>query len=486
MFELNPRRRPRAALNSSLLGAALTLGTAFMPGTASAASYHTAGVDQFQMQRLPDILPADEEARETWARALAFDLAVYGRVAALEYDQMYRQAVDKSDPLYTGFNRFAHGRDLAGPGYQPFKSPNADTLYSNAWLDLSNGPVLITVPDTDGRYFTLNFLDFYGSASNISARIQGTRGGRYLVADANWEGPVPEGLTLFRVTTPYAWILMRVLVDNSAELPEVRRLQDRFTIEAVGARPAPAASHFPSPDWQNPEDFLAIMDFVVREVGYPASEEALVYRYRGLGVGGDESPESVWQDPARRRGIEAGFADADQVIERSTAQTGKKTGNWTEALDLGRYGFNYLYRASLNTLGTGANVTDENHPFVTFFDGSGAALDGSETCYQLQLAPPPPVQFFWSVTLYDAQTRELYPNAENRYLVNDRVPDLVRAANGAVTIHFQHTRPAQADSLNWLPTPAGPFYIGLRAQGPGPAIRNGDWKPDDIRRTPCL
>ncbi len=469
--------RLRPLLRAGLFGAGCAL------GATAAGSYSVDHVDQYQRQRLADTLPAQAAARESWARALAFDLALYGRVAALEYQQMYEQAVDSTAPGYTGFNRFAHGRDLAGPGYLPFKSPNADTLYSNAWLDLSAGPVLIEVPDTAGRYFTLNFLDFYGNASNISARTHGTGGGRYLVADANWEGSVPEGATLFRVATPYTWILMRVLVNDSGELAAIRQLQDKFTITALSQEAS--EKRFPAPHWREPRQFLEIMDFVIREVGYPRAEEALVYRYRGLGVGGGESPASVWQDSARRQGIIAGLEEADTVIEASMAQTGKKAGNWTEALDLGRYGFNYLYRATLNTLGTGANVTDENYPFVTFTDAAGQPLDTSNTCYQLRLDPPPPVNFFWSVTLYDAQTRELYPNEMQRYLVNDRAPDLVRDADGAVTIHFQHGEPAPGSGLNWLPAPAGKFYVGLRAQGPGEAILTGDWKPDDIRSTPC-
>lgn len=477
----SPTRCGSGPIRAGLLAAVCLL----HPPGASASAYLTDQVDQYQTQRMADTVPADEVARETWARALAVDLGLYGRVAALEYAQMYHQAVDENDPDYTGFNVFAHGRDLAGPGYQPFKSPNADTLYSNAWLDLSAGPVLITVPDTNGRYFTLNFLDFYGNASNISARTHGTSGGRFLIAPAGWDGPVPGGVTLFRVATPYTWILMRVLVNDAGELAAVRRLQDRFTIAPASAAAAGTAPQFPAPDWRDPLHFLQIMDFVIRHVGYPAAEEALVYRYRGLGVGGTEPTSAVWQDDARRRGIAAGLAEADSIIGRSMSQTGQRSGNWTEPLDIGRFGFNYLYRATLNTLGTGGNVTDENYPFVTFTDAQGKPLDGRGNCYQLLLDPPPPVDFFWSVTLYAADTRELYPNERNRYLVNDRTPDLVRDPAGGVTIQFQHERPANATSVNWIPAPAGEFYIGLRAQGPGPAIRSGAWKPRDIRRTAC-
>ncbi len=148
--------------------------------------YTTDQITQFQLPRLPDVVPGDPAARRAWARVLAFDATLYGTASVLEYVQLYRQAVDAKAIGYTGFNRFAHGRKLAEPGYQAFKSPNADTLYSNAWLDLQNGPVLFTVPDTQGRYYTANFIDMYANASNIGARTHGTRAGRYLIATTDW------------------------------------------------------------------------------------------------------------------------------------------------------------------------------------------------------------------------------------------------------------------------------------------------------------
>ncbi len=461
-------------------GAALWGGAAVAAGDGNAAAYDRARADQAQSATLADVVPADTEARQTWARHLAYDAAIYGQVLALHYQQLRAQALDSAGPNYTGFNVFAHDRQLAAPGYKPFKSPNADTLYSNAWLDLSGGPVQLDVPDTDGRYYTVNFLDAYGNATNISARTHGTKGGRYWIAAAHWQGDVPADVTLFRVTTPYVWILMRILTTDAADARRVNRLQDRFRLTPT----VPAARRMPFPAAGLDDDltYFSSVDYMLRAVGYPAEEAVLVRRFRALGIGDGTVRARAEADPALRAALSEGRRDALQVIERSIGQGGRPVGGWSAAVDVGRYGENYLYRAAINTLGTGANVVDENYPFTTFVDADGARLDGATGHYRLTLAPPPPARFFWSVTAYDARTRELIPNPAGRYIINDRTPGLVRGKDGSVTILMRRDKPKGREAANWLPTPDGPFYIAIRAQGPSPDIAAGRWAPPAIER----
>ncbi|MCW1384921.1 DUF1254 domain-containing protein [Novosphingobium sp. KCTC 2891] len=447
---------------------------------AVAPSYDPTQADQYQSASLPDTVPAVPEARQALARSLAFQATLYGTVAVLEFRQLYQQAVDRADPQFVGFNAFAHGRSLAGPGYKPFKSPNADTLYSNAYLDLRDGPVLFEVPDTAGRYFTANFLDIYGNATNISARLHGTKGGRFLIATTDWKGDVPEGATLFRVTTPLTWILLRVLVHSNADVGAAVALQDRFRLTPLAATARP--TQWPDGRDESAAGFMRILDFLQRTCGHPLREDALVHGFQPIGIVGARPFDEVMADGPTRAGIEQGFSEAQGVIKASMAQNGRRVGAWSDPLDIGRYGFNYLYRAAVNTLGTGANVVDENHPFTSFVDAAGERLDGSRSEYRLKLAPPPPARYFWSVTVYDATTRELYPNALGRYLINDRTPGLKREKDGSVSIVFTHATPKGRGEANTLPVPAGPFYVAIRAQGPEEAIRNGTWHPSAIER----
>lgn len=482
-------RRHRRRTGSPCVAVCVALAGLIAAGTAGAAAnettvapmYQPETADQFPWPRLPDTVPADVEARRLWARSLAFDATLYGTVSVLQYRQMYEQAIDRRHAGYTGFNAFAHDRRLAEPGYAPFKSPNADTLYSNAWLDLSQGPVVLEVPDTAGRYYTANFLDMYGNATNISARTHGTKGGRYLIVPANWQGTVPPGVQPFRVTTPYVWILLRILVSDAADTGTANALQDRFRLTAPDATGA-AMRDWPDGRFTDAVGFFRILDCVLRTNGHPAQEQALVYRYRGIGIAAAEPYDRVIVDEAIRAGLEAGHAEARRVIEKSIGQNGRPVGAWMEPVNIGRYGFNYLYRASVNTLGTGANVTDENYPFTTFRDGDGEPLDGSRGDYELVLAPPPPARFFWSVTVYDAGTRELVPNRARKYLVNDRTPGLVRGRDGSVTIRLKAWPESAEVPANGLPIPSGPFYLAIRAQGPQADLLEGRWRPPAVRR----
>ncbi|WP_380879463.1 lipoprotein [Sphingomonas sp. DBB INV C78] len=468
----------------ALLVSLIALMVGASPSAASdevSSSYDPGGAAQHQMPVHPDRIPADPEARRIWARSLAYDATIYGTMAVIQYQEMHRQAVDRTSPDYTGFNRFAHSRTLAGPGYAAFKTPNADTLYSNAWLDLTRGPVLFDVPEMGTRYFTANFIDAYGNASNISARTRGFAAGRYLIAPVGWQGTVPEGVELFRVATPYMWVLLRVLVDgHAADIGAANTLQDGFRFTPFAGSRADTAVEYPPARIESALDFFRILDFVLRSNGHPEGEEALVQRYHGIGVGGAVGLAKASEDPVVREAIAEGYAEAQTVIGRTVNQTGWPVGTWRSAVDAGRYGFNYLYRAAAATLGAGANVSDENYAFTTFKDGKGDALDGAQHTYRLVLAPPPPVRFFWSVTVYDAKTRELHPNPIHRYLISDRTPGLRRGPDGSVTIELRPHAPVKGGSANWLPVPSGPFYLALRAQGPEPEILSGAWTPPPV------
>lgn len=462
---------------------AATTAQAEPSGVTLSQSYSLDEVNERVWPRNPDIAPTDPAVRAEWAKMLAYDAAVYGTSPVLLYRQMHDQAVNSKNANYTGFNKFHHDPALADPDYKPFTTPNADTLYSNAWLNLSAGPVVLTVPDMGETYYTANFIDIYSNSSNISARTHGFRGARYLIVPAGWEGEVPEGMQKFTVATPYSWILLRILAANPEDVSAVQRLQAGFRIEPLKAGQAlPAADTYPAPDTESAAEFFRILDWVLRANGHPEGEAALVYRYRGIGLGGAQAFETAAQDPAIRSGLEEGFKSAQGLIDSVRLLSGYPAGSWKVPADTGAWGYNYLYRATINTLGTGANLPTENYPFNTFVDGDGALFDGSAASYRLRLSPPPPAKFFWSVTLYDARTKKLAPNPIGRYVIGDRTKGLKREADGSVTIAIQADDPGQAQRSNWLPAPKGPFYLVIRAQGPEQKLLEGRWLPQPVER----
>jgi hypothetical protein len=443
--------------------------------------YELADVDQLQIESRPDVVPDDPGSRATYAQMLAMDAAIYGLPSVYQYAQMYVQAVDRSSETYTGFDAWFHQRDVATPEFKAFKTPNVDTLYSNAWLDLTEGPALIHIPAIRSRYYTLHFLDAYSNSTNLSSRTVGPDGGDFLVAPTTWDGSVPAGATLFRVASPYMWILMRILVrDSASDIEEVRALQDAVAISPTGGigngdfvTVSPEAAES---DWRS---FFPALDFSLRANGHPVHEDAYVYRFRSIGLGGAVPLDLDTLDDATRRGIEAGFADAMDVIGNSRSQLGEPVGDtgWVTG-SAGEDGFNYLRRAVRNLVGTGGNVIAEKVFFATHASGTAEPLDGAATKYVLDLDTPPPVDGHWSLTVYPTATGLLYPNEIDRYAIAPTTPGLEHGSDGSLRILIQHARPANI--ANWLPAPPEEFYLDLRTWEPRDEIRRGRWRPGPV------
>jgi hypothetical protein len=453
-----------------------------------APSYALADVDLLRAPELPDIVPADPELRRTWATQLAIDATLYGLPAVLQYRQMYRQAVDRADSRYVGFNRLEHDRELARPGYAAFTTANVDTLYSHAWLDLSAGPVVFDVPPMGTRYYTLHFLDAYSNATNLSTRTLGPDGGRFAVAPVGWSGPDQlDRLPVFRVATPYVWLLMRILVRGSQDVPTVHRLQDDVHI-SVPPRDRDGRLPFVAPPAADDEldagGFLAILDNILRRNGHPVQEDALVYRFRGLGIGWEHALDATTWDGVVAAAVEDGYRLGLRLAAGVRGERGMPAPGDTgwRTLHSGSYGFNYLHRAATNLVGLGATVREENASFTTFMDSAGQPLDGARGRYAVSLDPPP-VDGFWSLTVYDARTQDLHPNPLDRYGLNDRDPLVAGRQPGPVEAMFAPDRPEAGGAGVWVPVPAGPFYLVLRAYLPRQEILDGEWAPAPVRRT---
>lgn len=433
-------------------------------------------------KQAPALLPSNTEDRQALLRSAAFDATIYGLPAYLQYKEMYRQAVDEASGAFSGFNTFIHERQLAGPGYAAFKVPNSDTLYSTAWLDLTRGPLEVTIPATSLKYFTLNLFDMYGNPSNLSTRTIGSDGGRFLLVPPRWRGDVPAGLTRVEVTTPHVWVLMRVFAQTPGELRQAHSFQDGVQIlprgdlasveRTLGDPPAPL---------DTAADFMRVLDYILHTNGHLAGEAALVNWFGSIEGLGSGCFDPGRLDPASLQAIEAGHEQAMTLVDNARSQLGQPTGTGWMSVVKGNYGYNYLRRAINNLAGLGANVREENASFTTFVDASGAPLDASTGSYRLQLTQPPPVDAFWSVTLYDAMTFELYPNSLDRYLIGDRTSGLKVEGDGSIEIKIQHDQP---ESGNWLPAPSGPFFLVIRSYLPKPAAPSGEWLPPPVQRMP--
>lgn len=436
-------------------------------------SFDLAGVDQVQVSTRPDLVPTDASARRELARSIAFDGVVYGLPAVYQYAQMCRQYVAEGEAL----GIFLHERDLARPGFAAFRVPNVDTLYSNAWLDLSGGPVIVDLPEFGDRYYTLNLLDGFGNASNISHRTVGHARQIWLVSPTD-DTEVPPDAVRLRVGSQLIWVLMRIQV--LGDEAEVHRLQDAVVLRCAGDARRIGVLVDPDEVMTDWRAFFRGLDAALRLIGVPAHELAIVRRLSMLGLTGEAELDPGQLDPEVRAGTAAGFTEAMKVIDACRPQLGEliPTG-WTKVGDKGAHGLNHLSRAVMSHVGLGANVVEENTSFNTYADVDGRPLDGSSGSYQVRLDTPPPAGAFWSVTMYDAEGF-LVPNPIGRYAVGSATSGLVVDDDGSVTIVIQPED--EADRVrNWLPSPKGRFFLVLRIYQPAPDALSGAWLPGGVR-----
>jgi hypothetical protein len=446
-----------------------------------ARGYEPSEIDQFQVEAAPDAVPTDPAVRERYAQALAAEATIYGLPSVYQYAQMVVQVLDTSSPTYTGFDVWDHQRDVASPSFDTFKTPNVDTLYSNAWLDLTDAPALIRVPPIRGRYYTLHFLDAFSNSTNLSSRTVGAEGGLFLVTPPGWAGTVSAGARQFRVASPYMWILMRILVGHGPDdVTEVRALQQAVEITALGeVGRGDFVMTYPDDVETDFRSFFEALDFSLRVNRQPVHEDAYVYRFRSIGLGGAAPIDVDALDDAVRHGLEAGFAEGMDTIRSMRSEYATSVGEtgWISGTG-GEDGFNFLRRAIRNFIGTAGNLRDEKVFYAAHTTADGEHLDASRTGYTVTLSPPPPVEGHWSLTLYPSATGLLYPNEIDRYAIAATTPGIRFDEDGSLTVLIQHERPA--DIANWLPAPAGEFYLDIRTWGPGEEVRSGAWRPGAV------
>lgn len=406
-------------------------------------------------------------------------------------------AGDSPDSPLRWCNTFIHARALLGAGRSRVVTPNHDTLYSNAWLDLSNGPLVIDVPDTAGRYYVLGLLDFYTNPfAGIGQRTTGTQARSIVITPPGWKGPLPAALhARIEAPTPWVWIIGRILVEGPDDVPAVNALQDGFALRTLadwsaGNDGAGTAQRFdPGFDDRARADaapeaqrFAAVVNRALLHNPPPAHEQAMLERFRALGIGAATPALTAPQQAALNAALEQSLTQWRGTALGATGPTGWQTMPLLEH----SFGDNYLGRALVALKYIGALESREASYPMAHADANGRPLNG-RNAYRLRFAPGklPPVQAFWSLTLYDACDYMLVANAIDRYVIGDRTPDLQHDADGGLTLHIQHSPPLDpAARANWLPAPAGGFYLTLRAYVPEDSLLDGRYTLPPLEMTP--
>jgi hypothetical protein len=442
-----------------------------------------------------------------WGLAVSEDLAALAAEAyiygfALVFDlQMVGGFTQKglgSTPA-AAFNHFSHSPKLAGPDDR-FVSINNDTIYSIAPVDVSGGPVLLRVPDAAGRYYVLQFVDAWtGNFAYVGRRATGTAAGSFLLVPPGWKTDAPPGIRAIEFPTTVGTIVGRWACAGPDDLPAVQALQRGLSLEPYGTPaaltgiPAPAAVPAELTFFEQLRTWLQAFPPAVADRDYQQ-------RFAPLGLLKEASPYADCP-PALAAALTAGADTAKQEIETTLRKGGLApvVNGWTLTYHMFDYNLDHLGPGTVDdpawklpdrtasylarTLAARGGLWG-NHGYeaaypMTYTDADGDQLDGRNR-YTLTFNQDPPVDAFWSVTMYDLPDFYLVANPIDRYSIGDRTPGLRRDEDGSLTIVIQHEQPA--DASNWLPAPAAPFRPIMRLYQPRAAILDGSYQIPPITK----
>jgi hypothetical protein len=422
-------------------------------------------------------------------RAIAKDAYIFAYPIAMQYHTAYIQAVDPKAKEYVGgFGKYRH-YGMSTPDNKDIVTPNNDTPYSWAQLDLRAQPWVLTLPKTDGRYLTTEWMDMWHFVlDNPGAVRDGDAGGNYLLVSPRWDGPVPTGIKrVIRGESDFIGTLTRTGVSGPDDVPNLEKTQQGIKLQPLSAylgRPAPApapALNFPAwvPGVEATPDIFRYVNFMLPFTVPNAQDKPTLDRIAKIGIAPGKPWDLAAMDAGSRKAIEEGVADAKKAIEenvRNTLDSSKLF--YTRATFDG----DYLNRTTGVVMGQWGNLPEQAVYQTWAADADGKPLDTSKNKYTVTFAPGglPKAKYFWSITMYGLPERLLVPNSIKRYSIGSQTKGLKSAADGSVTIYIQKDSPGADKESNWLPAPDAPFFAVQRVYGPDEAERTAKWKAPPI------
>jgi len=390
-------------------------------------------------------------------------------------------------------NQFAHMRAFPNASFKDVVRANVDTLYSSAFLDLAQEPLVLSVPDTHGRYYLLPMLDAWTNVfATPGSRTTGTGPSTFVITGPGWKGNLPADMRQLKSPTNLVWILGRTQTNGPEDYAAVHRVQDGCTLEPLsqhGTPYSPPAGAFdPTVDMNTPPieqlknmsatQFFGRLAMLLKTNPPPAAEAPILEKLAQIGVRPGEE-FSLAEAPSLEGAIPAAFAK----LEESQKFSGTPVNGWhIPPKNLGDFGTDYGTRAMIALLAFGANLpADAVYP-TTFVDGARKPLTGANR-YRLHFdaGQTPPVNAFWSVTMYDSQSF-FVDNPIDRYALSSWMP-LQHNGDGSMDLYIQHESPGKDRETNWLPAPAGNFNLTMRMYWPKdhpPSINDGTWVPPAV------
>ncbi|MFO0928419.1 MAG: DUF1254 domain-containing protein [Gemmataceae bacterium] len=436
-------------------------------------------------------------------KAIAEEAFVYGFPIVMNYGVIYESFIDRESSQYKcGFNQLYNTARVFTPKDTAVVTPNSDTPYSFFCADLRAEPVVFTVPQIEkGRYYSVQLVDFYTfNYGYVGSRTTGNGGGKYMIVGPSWQGVPPEGIAkIFRCETEFTFAIIRTQLFNPADIENVKRVQSGYKLQSLSAflkQPAPP----PAPEIKWPKfdkkraarDPFAYLPFLLQfcpPVGPAEVEKPLRARFATIGIeAGTPFPLdklSADQVTDLKRGVNSGL----EQIKKQVAAIGKDENGWRVTTkgfgNRANYNGDWTLRAAAAMAGIyGNDATEALYPLLaTDSEGNKPVCGTNRYTLTFPKGQLPPVNAFWSVTMYDAKTQFLVTNPINRYLINSpMLRDLKANEDGSLTLYIQTDDPGKEREANWLPAPEGPIYVVMRLYWPKEAALKGTWKPPAVTR----
>ncbi|MDM0047420.1 DUF1254 domain-containing protein [Variovorax sp. J22R115] len=433
------------------------------------------------------------------ARAIAKEAYIYGYPLVDHYRIQHAFFVERDNAEYKGpWNTIHSNARVYTPEDKAIQTPNSDTPYSYLGADLRAEPLVLTMPAVENkRYYGAQFIDAYThNFAYVGTRATGNEAGSYLLAGPGWKGMKPAGIReVIRSETEFAFVFYRTQLSGPADIENVKKVQAGYKVQPLSAylgRPAPTPA--PVVDFIKPLtieqersslQFFEVLNFVLGYAPTHPSERELMQRFAKLGIGAGLKFDAQGLSPELRQAIQDGLADAwaaQAQLEKQASAGQLGSGDLLGSRE--QLKNNYLYRMRGTVAGIYGNSKEEAIYQGYYTDATGQRLDGANR-YVLRFKADqlPPVNAFWSLTMYRLPSRLLVANPVDRYLINSpMLPDLKRDADGGVTLYIQRESPGKDKEANWLPAPEGPFLMALRLFWPKAEIANGQWKKPELER----
>jgi len=439
------------------------------------------------------------------AKAIAEEGFIYGLPLVMNYAVMQEYAVDKNSGQFKApFNQILNEPRVFTYKDTAVITPNSDTPYSFLWLDLRAEPIVLSVPPVEkGRYYTVQLID--GNTYNygyIGSRATGNDAGDYMVVGPDWKGEKPAGIKqVFQSTTPFSLAGYRTQLFNAGDMENVIKIQAGYKVQPLSSflkQPAPPAApkidFLPATTAGIKANFFNYLDAALRFIPETSVDKRIRDKLARIGIGPGKTFEFKDLSLEHKTAIALAMKEGDNKVDKFLASGMKNINGWSVGSFFGDSAFyngNWLMRAGAAKGGIyGNDAVEATYPF-TRVDSTGETLDGSKHNYTITFAAGdlPPVNAFWSVTMYDGKSQLLINNPINRYLLNSpMLATMKKNADGSLTLYIQKDSPGPDKENNWLPAPNDTIYLVMRLYWPKAAppsilpAGEGTWKPPAVMR----